>query len=324
MNQRICQGNPTLPRFPAAYAIQLRPNSGPDIRTLRSPGRPDAPILRTSGRSSIVRTICPLAFHLPDVPPAFRTFQSVGPSNFRLPDPDPHLGFRTRFPDPSNEPRTSRSSSQHFPSSLLFPPPHSPDLATVTPSDPSLSSAPDARPGPPDLRNLRAPGLPDYIRSRPSPPSASSPPLRTYDPDLRNLRNLRTPGLPDVAYCRTGSCQILWPLHSTSALAPLSLPHPVVRTPSSDLRASDSVPRAPYIGLAPPDPRNLRTTSGRPSPRSSGRPTSLGHSPGSSAPVLRTSGPDPCLVRILGPEPGSPSSGTSGTSGRRPSRLLGS
>ncbi|KAF8146431.1 hypothetical protein K438DRAFT_1869699, partial [Mycena galopus ATCC 62051] len=104
----------------------------------------------------------------------------------------------------------------------------------------------------------------------------------------------------------------------TSALAPLSLPHPVVRTPSSDLRASDSVPRVLDIGLAPPDPRNLRTTSGRPSPRSSGRPTSLGHLPGSSAPVLRTSGPDLCLVRIFGPEPGSPSSETSGTSGRPP------
>ncbi|KAF8173854.1 hypothetical protein K438DRAFT_1850149 [Mycena galopus ATCC 62051] len=70
----------------------------------------------------------------------------------------------------------------------------------------------------------------------------------------------------------------------TSALAPLSLPHPVVRIPDSDFRASDSVPRVPDIGLAPPDFRNFRTTSGCPPPRSSGRPTSLGHSPGSSDP----------------------------------------
>ncbi|KAF8166285.1 hypothetical protein K438DRAFT_1857395 [Mycena galopus ATCC 62051] len=70
----------------------------------------------------------------------------------------------------------------------------------------------------------------------------------------------------------------------TSALAPLSLLHPVVRIPDSDFRASDSVPRIPDIGLAPPDFRNFRTTSGCPPPHSSGRPTSLGHSPGSSAP----------------------------------------
>ncbi|KAF8144727.1 hypothetical protein K438DRAFT_1992551 [Mycena galopus ATCC 62051] len=314
--------------FTIFYVVgtSLRPSSGPDIRTLRPSGHPDAPA------SSLHPDICPLASHLPDVPPAFRTFHPSDLPNFRLPDPDPHLGFRTRFPDPSNEPRTSRSSSQHFPSSLLFPPPHSPDLATVTPSDPSLSSAPDVRPGPPDLRNLRTPGLPDVAYCRtgscqilwPLHSTSALAPLSLPCPLLRSGRTTRTsgtpgtsvrPGLPDVAYCRTGSRQILWPLHSTSALAPLSLPHPVVRTPSSDLRASDSVPRVPDIGLAPPDPRNLRTTSGRPSPRSSGRPTSLGHSPGSSPPVLRTSGPDLCLVRIFGPEPGSPSSETSGTSG---------
>ncbi|KAF8124405.1 hypothetical protein K438DRAFT_1791677 [Mycena galopus ATCC 62051] len=198
----------------------------PDVRTLRSPGHPDAPILRTSGRSSIVTSPGHLSLGiplsgrssgLPDIP-------SVGPFNFRLPDLDPHLRFRTRFPDPSNEPRTSRSSSQHSPSSLLFPLLHSPDLATVTPSDPFLSSAPDVRPGPPDLRNLH------------------------------------TSGLSDVAYCRTGSCQILWPSHSTSALTPLSLPYPIVRFPSSDFRAPDSVPV-----FRTSDPR-LRTsgTSGRP------------------------------------------------------------
>ncbi|KAF8180466.1 hypothetical protein K438DRAFT_1938207 [Mycena galopus ATCC 62051] len=198
----------------------------PDIRMLRSSGHPDAPA------SSLHPDICPLAFHFPDVPPAFRTFH-------------PHLGFRTRFPDSSNEPQTSRSSSQHSPSSLLFPLLHSPDLATVTTSDPFLSSAPDVRPGPPEPPYTQPPG---------------------------------------------------YGLLPTSALAPLSLLHPVVRIPSSDFRASDSVPRVPDIGLAPPDSRNFRTTSGCPSPRSSGRPTSLGHSPGSSAPhpLRLRSGPVPC------------------------------
>jgi hypothetical protein len=37
-------------------------------------------------------------------------------------------------------------------------------------------------------------------------------------------RNLQVPSPSDVANCRIGSHQILWPLHSTSALTPPSLP----------------------------------------------------------------------------------------------------
>ncbi|KAF8205819.1 hypothetical protein K438DRAFT_524153 [Mycena galopus ATCC 62051] len=55
----------------------------------------------------------------------------------------------------------------------------------------------------------------------------SPPLLRMYGPDLRNLC---TPGLPDATYCHTGSRQILWPLHSTSALAPLSKDLPSAQT----------------------------------------------------------------------------------------------
>ncbi|KAF8175701.1 hypothetical protein K438DRAFT_1979591 [Mycena galopus ATCC 62051] len=62
----------------------------------------------------------------------------------------------------------------------------------------------------------------------------------------------------------------------TSALAPLSLPHPVVWIPSSDFRAPDSVPRVPDIGSAPLD--DLQSSL----PHLLGQPTSLGHSPASS------------------------------------------
>ncbi|KAF8215751.1 hypothetical protein K438DRAFT_1799356 [Mycena galopus ATCC 62051] len=75
----------------------------------------------------------------------------------------------------------------------------------------------------------------------------------------------------------------------TSALAPLSLPHPVVRIPDSDFQASDSVPRVPDIGLAPPDDLRL-------SPSSFIGSTNL---PRAFARLLpphpRASGPDLCL-----------------------------
>ncbi|KAF8174434.1 hypothetical protein K438DRAFT_1980190 [Mycena galopus ATCC 62051] len=58
--------------------------------------------------------------------------------------------------------------------------------------------------------------------------------LPTSPRSPRRIPSPPPPGLPDVAYCRAGSCQILWPSHSTSALAPLSLPHPVVRILYSD------------------------------------------------------------------------------------------
>ncbi|KAF8188229.1 hypothetical protein K438DRAFT_1972414 [Mycena galopus ATCC 62051] len=246
----------------------------PDVRTLRSSGHPDAPILRTSGRSSIVTSPGHLSLGiplsgrssgLPDIP-------SVGPFNFRLPDLDPHLRFRTRFPDPSNEPRTSRSSSQHSPSSLLFPLLHSPDLATVTPSDPFLSSAPDVRPGPPEP---------------PEPPYTQPPGLHPLSP-LSPSRILSSGFRPPTSEPRT--------------------PCPVFRTSDLRLRTPGTSGRPPVVPLL------VHRVDQPPS----------GIRPAPPPPILRASGPDLCLVRILGPGPGSPSSETSGTSGQCPSRLLGS
>ncbi|KAF8185760.1 hypothetical protein K438DRAFT_1973600 [Mycena galopus ATCC 62051] len=114
---------------------------------------------------------------------------------------DFQIRIRTSGSGSSDEPRTSRSSSKHSPLSLLLPPPPSPDLPTVTMSDPLPSSAPGIWPGCPE------------------------------------------------------------PV--TSALAPLSLPYPVVRIPSSDFRAPDS--QTPRPVFQTPDPF-LQTsgTSGRP------------------------------------------------------------
>ncbi|KAF8145055.1 hypothetical protein K438DRAFT_2100142 [Mycena galopus ATCC 62051] len=128
---------------------------------------PPRRLVRTSGRSGPpASSPCPkdlsLASHFLDTLhlgyPTLLDVLSLGLLNFRLPDLDPHLGFRTWFPDSSDEPRTSHSSSQHSPLSLLLPLLHSPDLATVNTSDLFPSSAPDVRPGPPEPPYALSPG----------------------------------------------------------------------------------------------------------------------------------------------------------------------
>ncbi|KAF8156290.1 hypothetical protein K438DRAFT_1777536 [Mycena galopus ATCC 62051] len=133
---RACQGSPTLLQFPNVYAIWLFP----DVRS----GIPNAPALR---HRHPVRTCfgvpSPGYPAPPDVPLVLPDFRppDLTTSNFQIRIRTSR--FPTRLPDPSDEPRISRSLSQHSLSSPFLPPP-SPDLATVTKSDllPLLHSRP--------------------------------------------------------------------------------------------------------------------------------------------------------------------------------------
>ncbi|KAF8182762.1 hypothetical protein K438DRAFT_1767198 [Mycena galopus ATCC 62051] len=348
---RFCGSLLRTPSSSVQAPVRTSGRSDPsDVRTLRSSGHPD---VRPSGHpdapaSSLHPDICPLAFHLPDVPPAFRTFHpsdlptsdfriqirtsGSGPGSRILPT---SLGHLTRQVSTSRRPSSSLllilPTSPRSPRRIPPSPPlrtYDPDLRTsgtsvrpasrmwptavqararycglcivhpLSPLSPSrvLSSAPDVRPGPPE------PPEPPYAPASRMWPTAVQAraryyglcivhPLSPLSPSRILSSVLRPPTSEPRTPCpvfRTSDLHLRTP--GTSGRPPVVplLVHRVDQPPSGIRPAPP--PRPPHLRSGPvPRPylrtragfsvlrdlRNLRTTSGRLSPRSSSRPTSL-------------------------------------------------